>query len=310
MVQGGRLADILNQTVPSDRRVAVSRLWPAEKIILIYFAGLLIVYAGWWNRLQDAPVLLVWHIFAVLPVLLVLKSTLPIPRIFRCWYPLPYVAYSYREMALLIPGVWHTNADAKLAEIDYAIWHVHPTVWLERIQTPILTELLQIAYTCFIPAVVLVALLLWKNRKFPEFQYYAFLITLGYLISYLGYIFVPARGPRFELQPLQHVPLEGLWFFHYMQSGLDTLEKAHFDCFPSGHTELTILAWWGSRLVSKRLFKIYFAYTPFLIFATVYLRYHYTVDVFAGAVVAAVLIWSSPALYRKLSKGSFAIGRN
>ncbi len=67
---------------------------------------------------------------------------------------------------------------------------------------------------------------------------------------------------------------------------LDRLESAHYDCFPSGHTELTILAWWGSRMVSKRLFWVYFAYTPSIIFATVYLRYHYTVDVLAGAFVA------------------------
>jgi len=76
---------------------------------------------------------------------------------------------------------------------------------------------------------------------------------------------------------------------------------ANFDCFPSGHTELTILAWWCSRMVSKRVFQAYSAYTPFLIFATVYLRYHYTVDVLAGAVLAFVLIAASPALFRKLS---------
>ena len=83
-----------------------------------------------------------------------------------------------------------------------------------------------------------------------------------------------------------------------------------YDCFPSGHTELTLLAWWGSRLVSNRLFKVYFAYTPALIFATVYLRYHYTVDVLAGAVVAAGLIPSTPVIYKKLSKGGFTRGRS
>jgi membrane-associated phospholipid phosphatase len=97
------------------------------------------------------------------------------------------------------------------------------------------------------------------------------------------------------------MPLQGLWLFNWMQATLDRLESANFDCFPSGHTELTILAWWSSRMVSKRLFQIYFAYTPFLIFATVYLRYHYTVDVFAGAALAFVLIAATPALFRKLS---------
>jgi membrane-associated phospholipid phosphatase len=86
-----------------------------------------------------------------------------------------------------------------------------------------------------------------------------------------------------------------------MQAGLDRLETAAYDCFPSGHTELTILAWWSSRRVSNRLFRIYFAYTPLLIFGTVYLRYHYTVDVFAGTALATVLIATAPAMFRKLS---------
>jgi len=93
-----------------------------------------------------------------------------------------------------------------------------------------------------------------------------------------------------------------------MQSTLDRLESAHYDCFPSGHTELTILAWWLSRLVSNRLFRIYLAYTPLIIFATVYLRYHYTVDLLAGIVLAAALIYLAPRLYRKLSEGGSAIG--
>jgi membrane-associated phospholipid phosphatase len=149
---------------------------------------------------------------------------------------------------------------------------------------------------------------LWRKGRFTEFQYYAFLIALGYMVSYVGYIFVPARGPRYLLNSAQHIPLQGLWFFRTMQDGLDKLESYHYDCFPSGHTELTLLACWGSRVVSKQWFMIYLAYTPFLIFATVYLRYHYTVDVLAGIIVAWVLIVSAPALYQTLSKRGKAIG--
>jgi membrane-associated phospholipid phosphatase len=95
-----------------------------------------------------------------------------------------------------------------------------------------------------------------------------------------------------------------------MQGGLNRLESIAFDCFPSGHTELTILACWGSQLVSKRLFRVYLAYTPALIFATVYLRYHYSVDLLAGAALAWILIMGAPFIYRKLSQRGVAIGRN
>jgi membrane-associated phospholipid phosphatase len=89
-----------------------------------------------------------------------------------------------------------------------------------------------------------------------------------------------------------------------MQRMLDRLESAHYDCFPSGHTELTMLAWWGSRMISNRLFQIYCLYLPCIIFATVYLRYHYTVDLLAGAATAGVLILAAPVFYTRLSQGA------
>lgn len=288
---------------PADRQ-----FWAVDKIILAYFVLTLIPIVGWWGRIPDAWFYFTWHLVAIGLLLLEIKRPNPTSWGFRNWYPVFYVATCYKEMALFIPAVGRADADEWLANLDFRIWGAHPSVALERISSPELTEFLQIVYTLFVPAVLLVAALLWRRKRFAEFQYYAFLIALGFLASYIGYFLVPARGPRFLLKHLQHMPLQGLWLFHAMQSGLDRLESAHYDCFPSGHTELTILAWWGSRMLSNRAFKAYFAYTPPLIFATVYLRYHYSVDVLAGAVLAAGLILSAPVLYRKLSTGGSAIG--
>jgi membrane-associated phospholipid phosphatase len=306
MVQGGRLVEIL--TV-APGRMKTTHFCPVDKVILGYFVLTGIFILGWWSTLPEALGLLLWHILGPALIVYQIKRPNRTTWFFRNWYPLPYVGYFYREMAVLIPAVRHSDisrqiSDRWLANLDFRFWHANPCVWLERIQTPALTEFEQIAYALFIPAVILVAILLWHKGRFQEFQYYAFLIACGYMVSYLGYILVPARGPRYLLKDLQHIPLQGLWLTKYLQSGLDKLESYHYDCFPSGHTELTILAWWGSRLVSKRWFAIYFAYTPFLIFATVYLRYHYSVDLLAGATAALVLILATPAAYRKLSKGA------
>ena len=96
------------------------------------------------------------------------------------------------------------------------------------------------------------------------------------------------------------------WGCHRHRVGRDArrsrgLESAHYDCFPSGHGELKIIAWWSTRQISKRLFRVYLAHTPCIIFATVYLRYHCTVDLLAGALLAAVLIAAGPMMCRKLS---------
>ena len=275
--------------------------WPVDKIILAYFALAVVAILGWWTKLAYAPEFLVLHLAAA--ALLVFEVRRPnwTSLWFRHWYPVIYVAACYKEMAYLIPAIRKSDADPFLARLDLAVWGVHPTVWLERIQSPAFTEFLQIVYTLFVPVVLVPAFLWWRKRNYAEFQYFAFLIALGYLVSYVGYLIVPARGPRFLLAHLQHVPLRGLWLFQQMQGALDRLESAHYDCFPSGHTELTILAWWSTRQFGKpTLFWLYFAYTLSIIFATVYLRYHYSVDVLAGVLVALILIGAAPFLYRKL----------
>ena len=286
------------------------QFWAVDKVILVYLAFTTMLIVGWWNQ-RARGALARWRCTSPRSPSSLYEVKRPnlTSRVFRNWYPLLYVASCYKEMALLIPAVRHSDADRWLADLDFRIWRANPTVWLERIASPLLTEFLQVVYTLFVPAVLFVAFLLWKRRQFGEFQYYAFLIALGFLASYIGYLLVPARGPRFLLKSLQHAPLQGLWLFHGMQTTLDRLESAHYDCFPSGHTELTILAWWGSRMVAKGLFRVYFAYTPLIIFATVYLRYHYSVDVLAGIAVAAILILTAPWFYQKLSEGGLFIAR-
>jgi membrane-associated phospholipid phosphatase len=300
MVQGGRLAHVLERRTGPD--VVSTSFWAVDKVIIAYVAFTTLLLLGWWNEVPDAPFYFTVHVLAMGLLVYEVKRPNPTSWVFRNWYPLFYVGSCYKEMAVLIPPIRHSSADRWLADLDFHLWHANPTIWLERIYSAGLTEYLQVVYTLFIPAVLLIAFFLWKMGKYPEFQYYAFLIALGFLASYVGYLLVPARGPRFLLKSLEHIPLQGMWGFSGMQHALDRLESAHYDCFPSGHTELTVLAWWGSQMVSKRLFKVYFAYTPSIIFATVYLRYHYTVDVMAGAFLAVCLIAASPLLYRSLQE--------
>jgi len=288
------MADLLKASAV-DRQ-----FWAVDKIILGYLLFTSVLLAGWWNAIPNAPALAAAHVGAVALLLVEIKMPNPTSWYFRSWYPLPYVGACYKEMAVLVPAIRHHDADGWLAGVDFRFWGAHPTIWLERIYSPLLTEYLQLVYTLFVPAVLLVAFILWHQRRYPEFQYFAFLIALGFLASYVGYLAVPARGPRFLLKPLERLPLQGLWLFHNMQHTLDRLESTAYDCFPSGHTELTVLACWMSRLVSNRLFWVYFCYTLSIIFATVYLRYHYTVDLLAGAALAVALILVSPFCYRAL----------
>ena len=284
--------------------------WAVDKIALAYMAFTAAIELIWFGQIPQAPLFLALHVAGVALILLSARSGNPtgIVRIFRYWYPLLLIACCYREMSFIILAIRHTHFDEALANLDLHFWGIYPTVWMERIYSPALTEFLQIIYTLFIPMVLLVPGVIWYRKQFAEFQYMAFLIALGFLVSYVGYLIVPARGPRFLLEHMQHLPLTGMWGFDSMQATLNRLEKDHYDCFPSGHTELTVLACWLSRSVSSTLFKFYFLYTLCIVFATVYLRYHYTADLLAGVAVACVLIVAAPRLYRRLSEKGALIG--
>ncbi len=275
--------------------------WPVDKVMLAFLSAVTILELFYWSRLPDPWERLIPHLALILVVALVaLYPASRVARIVHYWYPLPYVSYCYKDMGSLIPALGRHSADAALAHIDFAFWGANPTVWLERFRSPLLAEALEMVYSGFVPAILLVAVLLWIQKRFADFRYYGFLIALGFLLSYAGYFLVPARGPRFLLRHLQAYELHGVWLYHWLSSTLDHIESAQYDCFPSGHTEMTILAWWGSRTISSPLFRVMFAYTVGVIFATVYLRYHYTVDVLAGAILAGVLILTAPRLYRGL----------
>ncbi len=294
------MAQVLTGARPAPQaEAAPPGWWPVDRLIFGYLAVAAIALAIYSDQVPGAGWLLVLHAAGLASIAAAAKARPHrLLTAFRHWYPLPYVASCFKVVALLIPPIRGVQLDAEIAHLDRVIWGANPTVWLERVHVPWLTEFLQVVYSLFVPAVLLVAALLWRRGRLAAFRYYAFLISLGFLASYVGYVLVPVRGPRFLLAGLQHFELHGLWLFGWLQQTLDRLESAHYDCFPSGHTELTLLAWWSSRQISMKLFRAYSVYSILIVFATVYLRYHYTIDVFAGAALAFALLATAPYLYR------------
>src|ERR1017187_4778923 len=113
---------------PADRL-----LWAVNKVIIGYLVFTSILLAGWWRSIPDAAALAAAHLAGLALLLIEIKKPNPTSWYFRCWYPLPYLGACYRERALLIPAIRHSDADRWLAGIDFGFWGVHPTIWLERI---------------------------------------------------------------------------------------------------------------------------------------------------------------------------------
>ncbi len=246
----------------------------------------------------DGPAPDTKHAPAAFSPLIAPQGLWPIDKLF-----ITYIAVSGLLLALapyIVSRLGLSSQDLTLARWDLALWKTDPVFLPDVLQNPLLTEVLQLVYFLFIPSVIGLGILYWYQRSSPEFRYCTFLVVMTFLITYLGYVVVPARGPRFMDYVSHHPALQGLWFFHFFQGTLDNLEGLQYDCFPSGHVAVTIICAYAARKLSSTAFWIYCVFAALIAFSTIYLRYHYMIDVLAGALLAVLLIVFSPALYRTL----------
>jgi membrane-associated phospholipid phosphatase len=205
---------------------------------------------------------------------------------------------------------WLVAADRRLLGGD-------ATVWCSRVAHPVVTEVLQLAYATFYALPVLVAVELYAGERDWRFRQWGFVCAFGFFVSYAGYLSLPAVGPRFTLHAFDAAARElpGLWLTPALRAFIDAeglvplgasaaeaMRLAPRDAFPSGHTLVTLLAaaWaWRNRL---RVRWVVTMAGLLLIVATVYLRYHYVVDVLAGAILAVLSLALAPALHDWLSR--------
>ena len=182
------------------------------------------------------------------------------------------------------------DIDSLLIKADLVLFGVHPTVWIEDFFIPWVADTLALAYISyyFIPLVLILSL--YFGGRTNEFFLTAGTLLLGYYICYISYIFMPAIGPRFTLASLQEVPLRGGIIMNTIVDTLNTLEGNKRDCFPSGHTQIVLVSLWFAFKYRRPLFWIYLPIIIALIISTVYLRYHYVIDLIAGVAAAGITI--------------------
>jgi membrane-associated phospholipid phosphatase len=208
----------------------------------------------------------------------------------------------FNSLGALIAGIHTTTFDNRLIAVDHAIFGVHPTVWMERLISPALSALLQFAYISYYFIPISLGVMLIVKGRFKDFEEVLFGILLCFYLSYVGYLLVPAIGPRFTLSYLQTGDLQFYPFIEAIQDALNDLEKNKTDAFPSGHTSVSLMSlYYAWKVREKKLFAGLIPVVTGLIISTVYLRYHYVIDVVAGIALTGLTIALAPGLRRLLS---------
>ena len=227
------------------------------------------------------------------------------------WYCYFIIIFVFKEIYLMVHPIHPVDYDAWLIAADHWIFGVDPTRWLAQFAHPILTEILQIAYFSYYVLFIILGVELYRRHEIGDFDKAAFLIVYGFYLSYIGYFALPGVGPRFTLHDFSalNVELPGLFLTETLRAIInagesipaDHLHAVAFvqrDVFPSGHTQLTLIVMtlaFRYRLTSR---WVLLSFGSLLIVATVYLRYHYVVDLAGGALLAWFTIWTGDRIER------------
>ncbi len=274
-------------------------LAPDLTLLAIFTAALALVL---WHY-HVTPNLL--HGSALLPfgamVVLALVTRASAARTLRLWAPVVIMLAVYGNFHDITRLVHPTTVDTWLLRADHALCGVEPTVWLERFTVPWLTELMTFAYALFFVFPLIVLVRLHVKGDTLAFREVALALTLCFYLGLAGYLTVPAIGPRYTVT--YDVPLQGYVLTDAFAAAWNKIESIQTDCFPSLHTAVSSIAlaylW---RLRGSRHGRVWLlACAPFvtlLIASTLYLRYHYLVDVLAGFGLAAICVGLAPALTR------------
>jgi membrane-associated phospholipid phosphatase len=225
------------------------------------------------------------------------RSLRRIGALFNDFSPILFIVLIYESLGNLIQYL-QPDIDPWLIRIDLFLFGVHPTVWIERWIVPWLTDLMSFFYISyyFLP-VILVLTLYLRNQK-QDFDRAMFVLLFGYYISFVGYILFPAIGPRYTLTAFQTVPLEGGFLTDFVRDTLNSMEHNKRDCMPSGHTEIALIVLTLSHRYQRWLFYVLVPIVSGLILSTVYLRYHYVIDLCVGAALAVACVIVAPRIYK------------
>ncbi len=206
----------------------------------------------------------------------------PLVKITRDWFPFLLLSACYYSLYNnLILRINPHSADPFLSKIDAAILGNQASILLEPFIHPWITDFLNAIYfshVLFFPGVALYFYLKREEKTFRR-------LMMGYLtiilMGIISYILVPAIGPEKFLADSYTRDLHGQMLSRTVNYIID-IGRVNNDCFPSLHVGIPLLLSFYLRDYRRKAFVPMLIYVALMCCATIYLRYHYLIDVIAA----------------------------
>ena len=137
-----------------------------------------------------------------------------------------------------------------------------------------------------------------KHEALKRLETFVGIWAAGFLVTFFMNLSVPAVSPRLYLKPLYKTEITGFGLAKLTRSAFE-VDKS-FGTFPSGHvSESYAIAWAASCILTPNKWHMRFRYwlwlaSTLIAIATLWLRYHYVIDVVVGLLVTILVIITSP----------------
>lgn len=211
------------------------------------------------------------------------------------------VFLSYFQLRWILPAVSPHSLDADLLAFDLRTFGFEPSIAWDRWVNPQTTEWFAFFYFGYFFLLVAHVIPIMLNAKDPfRIAHFSIGIVTVFCVGQLLYMLVPGWGPYRHLAGQFVHPLEGGLFWRLVKATVDA-GGSQKDIFPSLHTAApTYFAIYS--FIHRRVFPYRFTW-PFMAFAatqiiiaTMFLRWHYLIDIFAGITLATTAALGSHRL--------------
>lgn len=273
-------------------------LRPFDIVSLSYYLFIIALVIVFESKIPLAFFILLSYTFIVFVVLLIVFSQQKnyFLTIFRYFYPVVFLGFIFESLAWIVPFLQPVNKDNYLIALDNAIFSKHVADYFYVLNKPILNDIFSIFYTFYYFLPLILLYFLYKKKDFVRLEHSLFALSLAYYISYIGYILLPAIGPRYSIAFGQTI--QGGMVYNVIYNFLDRFEHIKQDCFPSGHVAISVLTNLLIFDIDKRVGYFVFPLVAILILATLALRYHYAIDDIAGLILAFFSYFVAKMVYR------------
>jgi hypothetical protein len=209
------------------------------------------------------------------------------------WYPC-VMGLAFYALATAVPLLDVAQADTLLTYLDQAMLGLTPAIALSAIHLPWFTDLMVAAYLFFF-YILLFGPGWYCVHDLVRFRACIVGLFTTYALGFMGYTLLPAGGPHLSMSHLP--PLEGGWLTQTMLPMVNHGSNG-VDVFPSIHCAASLyLLTFDFRHYRRRFWWLLLPCIALWI-STVYLRYHYVIDLMGGVVIAAIGV-STAYLYER-----------